>query len=251
MAIRTKENSAEHLIKLACARDTPVEIHYESPDGKLTSSRTRMLELLDDRIILEAPNAEDIAGIPLHKTINVHMLLGGMRYRFESALIETRLFSRVNSRVSVRAIAIRMPSKVLEGQRRTHYRLPLASSEPIVIELIEPHASYLYACSIRASKIICRLVDISAGGMSCLVEQRHARGVEAGRSYYITFLLPDADREFNMLCEIRHVREIKASESLRLGIAFQPWPGSDLKSDQLDVTQFIAIHERKRLKRRK
>lgn len=251
MATRTKENPAEHLIKLACDRDTPVEIHCESPDGSLTSHRTRMLELRDDRIILETLSKEGIAAISSQKTISVHMLLGGMRYRFESTLIETCLFSRINNRVRVRAIAIQIPSEVREDQRRTHYRLSLASGEPIVSEFIEPHASYRYACPVRATRVVCRLVDISAGGASCLVERRHAAGFALGKCYYMAFFLPDVDMEFNMFCEIRHIREIKASESLRMGIAFQPWSGGDLKSSQLDITQFIAIHERKQLRRRK
>jgi c-di-GMP-binding flagellar brake protein YcgR len=242
---------AGQLIREACARNTPVEFHHERNDGQLVTCRTRLLDVSGDRILAETPaQARELARIPLHKTMRVHLVLNGTRYEFSSAIEDIGLTARLNERLGVRALAIRMPAKIAESQRRASYRLSLAAEELLVI-LAPVHTSVPATCPVAGPHLNGRLINISAGGVAVLASGNQRRLLKVNKRLYVTFDLPGEEETFLMFASVRHARAVGSNESTRTGMAFQPWEGSHLRTESLRIARFIARHERKFLKRKR
>jgi c-di-GMP-binding flagellar brake protein YcgR len=239
----------DHLLEKACARNTPVELHYEQSDGQVISCRTRLLKLLSDRILVESPSqASEIPAIPAQGPIGVHLLLNGTRFEFVSAILDVGLKARLNRYTLVRAVALRRPTDIRESQRRSSYRITLAAKS-LTVTLAPAHREIPSACDARGPVIHARLADLSAGGCAVLVDRKHEDLLDVGQRLYLIFELPDEPEAFNMLVEVRHTQTVGASRSVKAGMAFVPWEGSNLKTESLRITRFIARIERKVLKR--
>jgi hypothetical protein len=94
------------------------------------------------------------------------------------------------------------------------------------------------------------MFDLSAGGISVLVDRGILNRVRAAERFFATFALPSTNRKLCMLAAVRHSRVVEPSGSLRIGLSFRPWGGGRLAHDQRRILQFVAAHERRLLRRR-
>jgi c-di-GMP-binding flagellar brake protein YcgR len=239
----------DHVLERACARNTPVELHYEQSNGQVISGRTRLLRLLNDRILAEAPSqAGELLAIPAHARIGVHLLLNGTRFEFVSAILDVGLKARLNRHTLVRAVALRRPTHIRESQRRSSYRITLAAKS-LPVTLAPAHRSIPLACDTRGPVIRATLANLSAGGLAILADGTDKHLLEVGRRLFSIFELPDEPDAFNMLVEVRHTQVIRAGSAVKAGMAFVPWEGSNLQTESHRITRLIARIERKVLRR--
>ncbi len=240
------------MIRLACARDAAVELRYERADGTCVRGRTRLLEETPEWILADAPSYErqDVR-IPAHRPVSVFLMLNGKRYEFATIIEDDAVKIRLNAEQQVRGLQLRRPAMILESQRRAHFRVSLAASDPIGVTVAACHPRFRDACAIDVQPAHGRLLNISAGGVALLLSTRELRRVRVNDCFYLGFGLPEVEGEFNMLATVRHAVSVPSSESVRVGTAFLPWSGIDLRADLRRIVGFIADCERRSLRRRK
>lgn len=245
-----KANPAvDHLLERACARNTPAKLHGEASDGQPISCKTRLLRLVGDRLLVEAPGQD---GEQLHVSaqgpIKVSLLLNKTRFEFTTTILEVGLKTRLNQHVLVQAVALRKPAEIKEPQRRSYYRVTLAA-KALPVTLSQSPCQTPSPRPAGETDFRARLADLSAGGCAVLVDRKHKDLLDVGRHFYLTFKLPDEPEALKMLVEVRHTQVIAANGSIKAGMAFVPWEGSDLKTEGLRITRFIARVERNALRR--
>lgn len=162
-------NKDTAILESACAHNAAVEIRHELTGGERLSCRTRMIEFASDRILLDAPRYPDqTRRIPVGVPVDVLATVAGKRYRFKSVIIDDRTIIRLNDRQRVRGIALVIPDRVVEDQRRDHFRIAVSGRDPIGVRLVECHPEMRDACPVGASVVDGRMANISAGGISAV-----------------------------------------------------------------------------------
>ena len=214
--------------------------------------RVRLLQLTEEHILADYPASVDAeTRIPTGRPITVHISLNGVRYQFESAIEVAGTFVRLNKQQRVLGVALKRPTDVTRSQRRSNLRVSLMGIDPATAKLVCPHPNIPGACKVDAEVLTGRLVDLSAGGAAVLVEGRSLTAVPHNQLYFVSFALPGLEEEFCLLGAVRHTRFVQARGSLRIGLAFRSWVGSNLDRDQRTLTRFVTRHERRLLRRRK
>jgi c-di-GMP-binding flagellar brake protein YcgR len=104
---------------------------------------------------------------------------------------------------------------------------------------------------VRGPHLRGRLVNVSGGGVAVLASGEQRRLLTSGKRFYLVFDLAAEEETFLMLASVCHTRTVGSNESLRAGMSFLPWEGSNLKTEGLRIARFIAKHERKFLKRKR
>ena len=185
------DNKDTTILELACARNAAVEIRYEPTGGERLSCRTRMIELASDRILLDAPRYPDrTRRIPVGVSVDVLVTVVARRYRFESVIIDDRTIIRLNDRQRVRGIALVIPDRVVEDQRRDHFRIAVSGRDPIGVRLVECHPDMRDACLVGASIVDGRMANISAGGISAVFAPGTFAARDCDRFFFATSRCP-------------------------------------------------------------
>ncbi len=250
---RTKASSeaVERLIGKGCARNVPVELLYEDPDGTIITGRVRLLELTKQHILADRPAYLDgDSAIPTGAEITVHLRMGGSRYQFASAIEESSRTVRLNARQVVPGIAMRKPLVITDSQRRAYLRISMVAYDPINVDLVSPHPDLPDVCSVDAQVIYGWMTDLSVGGVSVLVDERVLDVADPASRVFLTFALPGVADEFNLLASVRHCSVVPSSTSLRIGLSFCPWLQRRFTRDQERISRFVTEHERRLLRRR-
>ena len=244
--------SVDELLEAACDRNVPAELHYESRQGTISIGRARLLAVDEKEILADRPlYVEADSEIPPGAPITVHLLVGGSRVQFTSAISAASRMVRLNARQVVPGIALRKPKSISPSQRRASLRISLANADPINIVLVRPHRDIPDACWIDAEPIRAWLIDLSAGGTSVLADRAVFGRVRRSEPFFLSFALGPDDEEFNMLGIVRQSRIVEASNSLRVGFSFRPWGAGNFVRDQQRISRLVATFERSALRRRK
>jgi len=244
--------AAEELVQRACARNAAVELRYERADGGTIRARSRLLRCALGRLLVDTPSYDQPGErLPLGRPLTVTMMLSGKRYEFVSVIEQQGVKIKLNADRGVRGLALRPPAAVVESQRRAHFRVSVLGRDPITVTLVRCHPRLRDVCEVDAQPVRGKLLNVSGGGMAVLVPRRYLRQVRSGQRFFLTFCLLDEPDEFLMMGTIRHSVVVPSSDCLRLGIAFLPWGGSDLRTDLRRVMDFITGCERGQLRRRK
>lgn len=242
----------DELLAEACERNAPAELVLARSDGLAITARVRFLKLIDDEILADKPGDGERAGqIPLDRSITVHLVIGGVRYQFDTVVVEHRNWVELNSEQLVPGIVLRKPSEIARSERRADYRVSLAGISPIDVEMVRGDPDVRDACLWEPGRIGARMLNISAGGVALLATRRQLRSAKRGERYFLSFDLADADEGFCVLAEIRQVFFVEASDSLRLALAFREWGGRHFRYDQRRITKFITEQQRRLLRMRK
>lgn len=245
-------DTVEPIISAACECRLPAELHCIDHDGVVITGCVRILDYTSDLILADQPlYLADDGTIPIGRSITVDMSLHGERYQFETVIMEENREIRVNDSQTQAGIALRMPIVIAKSQRRSHLRVLTVGYDPISVDIAVPDSETAGACKLDAPRINGWMVDLSAGGLSVVVDQRVFPSACRGDRYYLTFRLPGLTREFNMLGSVRHSRPVKSGASLRVALSFCRWGIGHTRSEQRRVARFVANHELRMLRRRK
>ncbi len=242
----------EEFLEAVCSRESSAELHFERADGELVVARVRLLMFSENELLADRPVYADHGHkIPSGRPIKVHVAIRGSRYEFES-FIESE-FRRAPGQTpwTGPGIVLRRPMSVAPSQRRANVRVSVVGCDPIQVISAKPCASGVSACALEGPVYHGWMVDLSAGGLSMVLDRESARVVQRGDHLFMTFCLPDVCGAFNLYASVRHVREVAEGESIRLAAAFCTWDGGHLRTDQQRIAHFVAERERVMLKRRR
>jgi len=242
----------EQFLESVCARESAAELHFERTDGELVVARVRLLMFSDSELLADRPVYTDNGSkIPTGETLKVHISIRGNRYEFESAIESEFRRAPGHTPWAGPGIALRKPEAVAPSQRRASVRVSVLGCDPIHVISARPCSSGASACSLEGPVYLGWMVDVSAGGLSMVLDRQAAKLVRRGDRLFMTFCLPGVEGTFNLLGSVRHLREVAEGESIRLAAAFRPWDGGHLRTDQQRIARFVAERERTMLKRRR
>ncbi len=220
-----KQIDAATLIEEACARNSPIEIHFIAPDGETHVAKSRCLDLDENYLYLEDPQS---IGHPLElrprQKIQGHLFLHEVRYTFRTAVIDPKQLVQLNKKMQVVGIVVRRPLELIDGQRRAYYRVSLLGSSPIEASMHAAPAGRVDVVSIDAIRFDASFVNVSLGGAALTVDIEAGRQCRLDDSMFIQFYLPDEEEEYVFLSEVRQMRKIAGGTMIRFGIQFTAWP---------------------------
>jgi c-di-GMP-binding flagellar brake protein YcgR len=237
----------------ACARNIPVEFHYEeSSGGKIIVGRSRILSLDEAALLADTPTYPDGDGsIPVDRWFTVHFTMNHARYAFRTAITALGVRVKLNDQQRVSGVALRRPTAVKPVQRRAHYRISLAGGDPIVAGVARAHPEIPDACPIDGRLGEGRIADLSARGLALLVDRRVSATMKRGDVFFLTFNLPGVDDRFRMKGTVRHSSGVQPNHSVKVGFAFVAWEGQSFNRCQMEIARFIAELERRMLRRKR
>ncbi len=245
-AIPTEEQL--ELLRQVCARNTPLELHIQA-NKQLVTGRSRFLELRDEAICIDQPRMGG-EGKPLRERqiVLVHFLLSGTRYSFETRVRRVHCSVQLNQQLRVPGVSLGVPPSIKEQQRRTDFRLSLASHAKI--DIIVHTGSPLNGGSAPAKTKVLRpgIINISCGGMCVLFDLGDSKPWQSGDIFFLSFQLPEVSDRFLFMAELRHKRPIERRENCVIGFKFLPWSLVPTQKQLVEVTKFIATEQRKQLR---
>jgi hypothetical protein len=203
----------------------------------------RLVKVIGERILTNKPIYADAGdNIPPGSPIVVHVPMSGIRYQFEST-VEGNLSGMDACRDDpMVGLALRKPDVVDDSRRRSNLRLSVTSLDPIDVMMVCPAPGNQTACLVDAARIHGRLLDISVGGASVLIDQKLLHGGGRIEKVYLTFRLPGETEEFCMLGSLRHAQLDENRDALRIGYRAHPWCKETFDRDQKRIAGFIERH---------
>lgn len=247
MASRAVSEDLATTLEEACARNVSVELHhYDDVSKELIVTRTRMIGLDDENVLLDSP--QSIGKTVSYETgqeVETHFLFASRRYTFCSSITSTRCSVRLNESKTIIGMSVARPADVKDGQRRHEFRISLARIEPISVHLHEASAEDPNACSIDAARFCGRLVNLSSGGVRVRVEKGKRRNVRIGEYFFIEFEIPDGHGPLIFLVELRNVHRIQDNTASLLGFSFLRWTQNDIRRKERRLEQFGAEMQRR------
>ena len=184
--------AAEGLLQQACARNVPLELHFQDPRSRrLIIGRTRALGITQDAILADTPQYRDDDGpIPTGRPVSAHFMLGDKRFGFKTVIERVGVRIRLNQQQGVRGIALRRPSTVKPVQQRAHYRVRLVGSQYNKVALTQAHPKLPNACPLDGWIGVARLINLYAGGAGIVLDNTACHAIRLGHGPYLTFTLP-------------------------------------------------------------
>lgn len=249
---QAKTLSTTELLHDACERAVPIELHRVHRDGSLTVSKARVVFNDEAHIYLDEPQTIGrIVNFELGQTIKAYFWLYDTLFTFDTVVIAPHCLINLNAHKQVKGIAISRPNHIRKGQRRSSFRMSLAANVPVPVLLHEADLVEDSACPIDSKRWRGRLVDVSLGGASILVENEAALHFRIGRTLFLGFTLPQDNHQVIALATIRQVRTLHDGAAHRIGFCFERWPNERHFRGNIEspLQRFIAQLERHTLKR--
>lgn len=225
---------SEKLLKEACARNVPLELHLQTVRGIQPVARGRMLKVDEEYVVLETPQVigRRVAVFP-GQEYEAFFTINETLFTFRTKVVETGCSTKLNQLKYTDGLKLLRPQVVRTGQRREAFRTSLALLEDIPVWVHEASAAEPGLVPVHARRFRGRLVDASAGGVGVLLENTVTR-FNIYDPLFIGFTLPGAPKPIAMLVEIRQSRFVLNDTAVRLGLMFLPWP------DQVALTRLAA-----------
>jgi len=248
VAAPVKPEQRNKLLRAVCARNIPAELHLETAEAGVITTRVRLLHVDALHVYVDEPHTP--AGpLPVRprQPVVTHFLFSGTRYAFRSKVIR-RCQLRLNEHKSVTAVAIGVPGDVRIEQRRADFRLSLAGYD-IPVEGHPGRPDHGGHCALMVFPFAGRLTNISAGGMGLVVDEAIAAEWQIGQVFFFVFRLPGATRDLWVMSTLRHLRGVPESLSTVAGLQFLPWPLVPMRTYVREINRFIAGEQRRRLRR--
>ncbi len=250
MAKPTRDESAV-LIDDACARNAAVELQYRTTDGDLHVAKSRILGIDADQVFLDSPHGigDDVV-FGVGQTIDGYVHVNEIRYAFKSKVVRLHTIVKINEEKRTVGMIIARPDRVMEGQRRTHFRVSLLARDPLPIQLHAAIPDGSGTCPIDAYPFEGSIVNLSIGGAALAVPAVDARTIRVGDEVFMMFCLAEEHEEFYFLAEVRQIWAVAGETPKRIGVKIKPWPGKrDLERTQQRLQRYITKVQRERLRR--
>jgi len=223
--VQTIESTAE-LLEEACRRNLSIELHRPHGECQLPAARGRLVAVEDDCLKLEEPETLG-REVQLASGLEcmAYVKLQDEMYVFETSILETHCFVRLNESKRVPGISISRPTVIKRGQRRQYFRTTLVGSYSLPASLYaatesEPVASLLDGPRYHNTL----LADASEGGVSVVVPDVPSFRFDRFQRFFVRFPVPEPTVVVEFLGEVRSLRELHDGRDTRLGLMSLPWP---------------------------
>lgn len=238
------------ILESACARHEPVELFRTGEQPVCAVARGRLLAVDDRQVYVGQARTIGRAG-PLQagEAVTAFFAHEGAHQMFQTSVVKARCVLRLDEAQRVLGIVLVIPPRVRPGQRRAHYRVLLAGSEPIVVSLHRALPLGDGGLSPEPTGLHGWLVDASGGGLSVRLWSRPPQRPALYDRYFARFILPEEGPEICVLCELRQIRPILDGAALRLGLMMLPWPtAAHLNRQVQPLMRFLAAVERRQIR---
>ncbi len=249
--VQEHSTSTDEILREACARNSPVELHYEDPKTRtLTVGRARLLQMAEQSVLTDRPlYTPGSDKLPEQRTISAFFMLGANRYAFKTVIQRSHAPVRLNASQTLRGLELRAPGTVDAIQRRKHFRVGASGLNLDDVVLARPVRGREDCCRVDGRIGPGRIINISTAGAMLLFDTSILKQAKIGARFFGTLKLEGAPQELPMLLEVRHTKRVSSSESFLVGFAFRPWVGADLPKIQGMLTRIVTEFERKLLQR--
>ncbi len=240
------------LMDEACARNTPLELHFDLPNGENIVTKSRFIGGDVELMFLDNPQSIGQPFTPsVRQSFVAHFTLGGTRYTFSAAIRELDRMVQLNQQRRVIGIAITKPKSLESGQRRAHFRISLNGLDSISCDVHLASPEEDSTAPIDAGCMKCKLINLSLAGGAMVTDVEMARAIRVGDRLFLHFLLPGDEEEYVFLTKIRQLMDIADNTAIRIGLQFRPWPDMiHLRRIQQRLQKFITAAQRNQLKKK-
>jgi len=227
------------LLDSGCERNIPVEIHKHTGDAAVPVARARMMCTDSERLYLDEPQTIG-KKVQMGKgtSVDAYFSIGDQLYTFSTTVASMQCKVRLNETKTLVGMALNLPSKVEQGQRRSRFRTSLAMHSPISVTICET-AHDLNSSPIDADQFTGRIVDGSDGGIGILLDFDRPRKFKIYGRWIVQFHIPSESERTVLACELRQARTIREGETMKIGMMALPWPNIRAMRERM---QPLAMH---------
>jgi c-di-GMP-binding flagellar brake protein YcgR len=242
MAVKKIQPDPQEILSLlnsCCERNISVEIHKHTGDAAVPVARARMMCTDSERLFLDEPQTigKEVQ-MGKNTAVDVYFSLGDKLYTFATTIASMQCKVRLNQTKTLIGMAINLPKKIDQGQRRSRFRTSLALHTPIPVTLCEASGD-CNSCPLDAFRFEGRIVDGSEGGLGILLEFDRPRKFKVFGRWIVEFHIPGESETTVLGCELRQVRTIRENELMKIGIMALPWPNTRAMRERM---QPLARH---------
>ncbi len=208
----------------------------------------------DNTIIIDIPVGVGETYEPLVKgdKINVYFQYSGFRFYFHSKILG-KLKYELNKTTKIPAYKIKLPEKLLDGERRNYFRVPTSHGNPIIakfivypkgldIVIIEPDHPDSIPKVFEGT-----IIDISAGGVAIKVDEGKEE-LKVGDKIDMKFRLKKEDfDELEISGIIRNERVYYNTDSKVFGVEFIPERSVEYKRAINKISRYVIERQRELL----
>ena len=239
------------VLKGLCARNVSGDIHYTLNSERIKTARFRFLAVESDAVCIDQPhNIDEEVTVESGESITVYFTQGNDRWSFESRVIKLRRIVRLNDTKRVVGMALALPTSLRIQQRRSDYRVGVASLGQRC-QISRESGDVEYACDIRATVYPCAIRDISARGIAVVLHAGELLDVRHGDRFFVEFELGEGRGVKVAMAELCHAEHVGADHKQLWGMRFVPMPTVDFEEQKADLGHFVADVQRMKLRRRR
>lgn len=216
------------LLAEACARNVSGDLRVRWSDDsggrhRLDNARVRLLAVDGHVIYLDVPTVSGeptpiAAGAPLL----LFFMLHGKRYSFKTTITRPKLMFAINDRLSIPAMAVEVPHELTVMQRRSDFRVSLASRN-IGARCVKACRSLPAVCQLDSVVLRGRVNDLSVGGLNLVISDDEAGCMQVGDYWFVEFPLRTEREPELFFARVQHMRLIPERSTVAVGMAFQDW----------------------------
>lgn len=248
-AVQPEAVDAAALLREACERNIPLELHHTDFADPLPAARSRLLNIDPTRLYIEQPQVVG-RSVLIRPGLRFacYFELGDVLYRFVTSVVEVGRTVPLNASRSAMGVVLARPKEVEPGERRDADRVALTGLSPLFADLCDPPAHPDDDPHEDGRAFQGRIVDLSPEGL-CLIGAGEAMRLRSGERLWISFTVPCECATFAGMVEVRHSRRIMQDTAVRLGLCFVPWPNPEtLQQSLAPVRRFLDSMRRLRSK---
>jgi c-di-GMP-binding flagellar brake protein YcgR len=239
------------ILKGLCARNVSGDIHYALQLEQIKTARFRFLALESDAICIDQPNnIDEEVSVGSGEVVTIYFTQGNDRWSFESRVEKLRRIVRLNDKKRVVGMALALPTQLRIQQRRSDYRVGVASLGQHC-QIVKESDQAPNACDTTAKPYQCAIRDISARGMGVVLHAGELLGVKSGDRFFVEFELGDGRGVRVAIAKLCHSKTIGAEYKQLWGMRLVPMPTVDFEEQKADLAHFVAEVQRMKLRRKR
>ena len=242
-ALDISENLKKQILLDLCQRNHYGEMVYLSNDSKMLRTGIRFLGLSQQCLVIDHPSMiDETPSLPKDGFIHIELSWEKQRYMFVTR-VQSPTKWVLNDLITVNALCVNIPNKLIRAQRRKCYRLGLSHMPTATINLRPVDRS--------RHSVVGTMVNISEGGTSILTNTDAATELAENDVYLASFSLPDENNcpvSYYIAGTITQIQKVPERKRIRIGIKWDLNP-CDYQI-QASLGRFIVAEQLRMLRRK-
>ncbi len=245
-----KAPNPQAVLQDACSRSAVIEFHSQEGRVSEPAARARMLAVTDDALYIDKPHI--IGQDPKFSwgnRLEAYFMDGENIFTFLATVVLSNCKLKLNAEKTVTGMKLARPRSLELGQRRQFYRTSLALEQPIPMTLHMTDPEFPLQTPINAQHFKGLVLDGSGGGIGVRVDNVKSAQIKIFSKFFVSFRVPTSPDPLVLLTEVRQAREIRAGQSVKLGLQILDWPSvRDAERVLQPFTQHLNAVQRAKLK---